>query len=69
MAVLLSVIPDGHHICRQIGIEMLGNDVVVGVALQHEHVNASAFEEGLGEVSVFRATYMLHGGMVVVAIE
>ena len=48
---------------------MLWNDVVVGVALQHEHVNASAFKEGLGEASVLRATYVLHGGMVAVAIE
>ena len=48
---------------------MLRHYFVVAVALQHKHVNASAFEEGLGEASVGRATYVLHGGMVVVAIE
>ena len=31
---------------------MLWNDVVVGVTLQHEHVNASAFKE---------SRYMRHG--------
>src|SRR5574344_782272 len=48
---------------------MLWNDVVVGVALQHEHVNASAFKEGLYKTVVFCTVNVLHGRMSVVAKE